>query len=778
MGLPWPDEAGPAEIEAFDLAARRAAHWCWQPPKLVAPPQVRQADWVRNDIDRFILAKLEEVGLTPSPHADRATLIRRLTFDMIGLPPTPDEIDAFVNDTSPEAYEKLVDRLLASPHFGEKWGRHWLDLVRYAETLGHEFDFDIHEAWRYRDYVIRAFNDDVAYDQLLFEHLAGDLMESPRIDAQTGHNQSVQGTGWYWLGEQTHSPVDAKGHQSDVIANQIDVIGRAFQGITIACARCHDHKFDAISTQDYYAMYGVMQSSTWSPTPTNPPDQLADNAPALQDAGQAIERLVRNNIDGAQTNLSAYMVAASEVFRQTRGLENNAQRSARVDALCQELAQDRGLERAMLRRWVDVTFLQTHRDAQHPLHGWGIANHFKPEDMQRWWANQPARSREFFAQGNGLRTGDALRYDASDLQAGRAHGLAFGESSIVASGAFLPAAGHRAGIGQIAVFPGRSSARIANRFQGVFQTDVSIIEKRYVHVLAQGRGTFLNFVIDGFRVIRHPIYGPMRQQLDASYPRWYSVDLDKWQSGHSDLLIEMTDIIPANPGSGGSPIDAHGTIYRVVVSDQGAPPSPSFALVGLMDVSNQATVPLIAAEYERLIADAVAVWQSGQAPNAPTDHAKLALLSFLLDAGLLPLADTQGNAIDITPLVSGYRQTAQRVPLPQMVLASAETSPLDSPIFVRGSHLVLGDTAPRRFIEAMVGNDVASPAQGSGRLQIAQAITDPNNPLTARVAVNRLWHHLFGKGIVASVDNMGVLGVPPTHPELLDFSCGDVCTAR
>ena len=181
--------------------------------------------------------------------AERRVLIRRAYFDLVGLPPKPEEIDAFVRDTSPQAWPELVDRLLASPQFGERWARHWLDLVRYAETRGHEYDYEIPNAWQYRDYVIRAFNADVPYDQFVREQIAGDLLRRPRLDSTGRVNESIIGTGFWFLGEWLHSPVDIRQDELDRIDNQIDVLGKTFLGLTIGCARCHDHKFDAISTQ-------------------------------------------------------------------------------------------------------------------------------------------------------------------------------------------------------------------------------------------------------------------------------------------------------------------------------------------------------------------------------------------------------------------------------------------------------------------------------------------------------------------------------------------------
>ena len=162
--------------------------------------------------------------------------------------------------TAPDAFERVVDRILASPHYGERWGRHWLDLVRYAETMGHEFDTDIPEAYRYRDYVIRAFNADVPYDQLVLEHVAGDLLPAPRIDPVDGANASIQATAFWFLGEGKHSPVDVRAEEAQRLDNQVDVFSKAFLGLTVACARCHDHKFDAITTADYYALTSYLLS--------------------------------------------------------------------------------------------------------------------------------------------------------------------------------------------------------------------------------------------------------------------------------------------------------------------------------------------------------------------------------------------------------------------------------------------------------------------------------------------------------------------------------------
>ena len=268
MGSPWPKEPAPTAKAArpeFDLQQRKTEHWVWQPVATPAVPEVLDKSWPRDDLDHFVLAQLEatDAKLEPAADADRSALMRRLYFDLIGLPPTPEQASAFLTDTSEAATATLVDDLLASPHFGERWGRHWLDLVRYAESRGHEFDNDTPNAFQYRDYIIRALNADVPYDQLVREHIAGDLLNTPRLHPDQGFNESILGTGFWYLGEWVHSPVDIRKDESDRFDNMIDVMSKTFMGVTVSCARCHDHKFDAISTADYYSLSGFLQSSDY-----------------------------------------------------------------------------------------------------------------------------------------------------------------------------------------------------------------------------------------------------------------------------------------------------------------------------------------------------------------------------------------------------------------------------------------------------------------------------------------------------------------------------------
>lgn len=301
-GAPWPKEpvpvAGDESLpEVFDLEKRRGEHWSWRPLARPDAPAVTAKEWPLSSVDMFILQRLEEAKLIPAAAADDRTWLRRVHFDLTGLPPSPEEILRFLDDTSRERRGAVVDRLLASPHFGEKWARHWMDLVRYAETHGHEFDYPIAHAHEYRDYLIRAFNEDVPFDLFAKEHVAGDLLATPRKNPKEGFNESVLATGFWYLNEATHSPTDVLADESDHHANQIDVYSKAFLGLTVSCARCHDHKFDAISTADYYALTGYLHSSARTERSIDPGGKRA--------AAATRQRKLLAEADAALTSLSS-----------------------------------------------------------------------------------------------------------------------------------------------------------------------------------------------------------------------------------------------------------------------------------------------------------------------------------------------------------------------------------------------------------------------------------------------------------------------------------------
>ena len=301
----------------IDQGAVYRQHWSWASIHVVAPAKVNDPGWPAGTIDRFILAALEAGGLRPAPPADKRTLVRRLSFDLIGLPPNAEEVEAFAADDSPDAYARLVDRLLASQHFGERWGRHWLDLVRYAETYGHEYDYPIRHAWRYRDYVIRALNADLPYDRFVTEHIAGDLLPEPRRHPSEGYNESLIATGFWFLSQGTHAPVDVRGDEAERIDNQIDVLSKTFMGVTVSCARCHDHKFDAITTKDYYALAGFLQSSRRQDAYLDPRGKIADAVEQLEVMSAKADELLAEAVSdwqaGGLPRIGTYLIAAHSV---------------------------------------------------------------------------------------------------------------------------------------------------------------------------------------------------------------------------------------------------------------------------------------------------------------------------------------------------------------------------------------------------------------------------------------------------------------------------------
>lgn len=259
-GAPYPAVEAPPDRGGKSTASKGGAGiWAFQPPVDQPLPVVGDKAWLKSPIDHFILAGLEGAGLRPAPPADKRSLIRRATFDLIGLPPTPAEVEAFLADDSPQAFPAVIERLLASPHYGERWGRHWLDVVRYADSNGLDENVAFGNAWRYRDYVVAAFNRDKPYDQFLLEQLAGDLLP-PAEDLAIKHERLIA-TGFLSLGPKVLAEVDAVKMEMDIIDEQVDTFGRAILGLTLGCARCHDHKFDPIRTDDYYALAGIFKST-------------------------------------------------------------------------------------------------------------------------------------------------------------------------------------------------------------------------------------------------------------------------------------------------------------------------------------------------------------------------------------------------------------------------------------------------------------------------------------------------------------------------------------
>ncbi|MBI5800039.1 MAG: DUF1549 domain-containing protein, partial [Verrucomicrobia bacterium] len=354
--------AQPASSTWADTLAFRRQWWSFQPLSKPAVPTPTNSAWSANAIDRFLFAKMESRGLARGPDADPRTFIRRLTFALTGLPPRAEEVEAFVREFSlshsptfarasgtgeqvrkreseQRAVERAADRLLASPAFAERWARHWLDLVRYAETHGSEGDPEIPQAWRYRDYVIRAFAADVPADQLIREHIAGDLLPpaQTRWNKADAVNESRLGLAHFRLVEHGFQPVDTLDDQVKAVDSQIDVLSKAFQGLTSSCARCHDHKFDPISQRDYYALYGILASARPAQVQLDSPQVLNKNRAELLALKAQIKSALADNWRDAIPQLIAQLTRGSHADPQLAALN---QRLAKLEADLNALEAD------------------------------------------------------------------------------------------------------------------------------------------------------------------------------------------------------------------------------------------------------------------------------------------------------------------------------------------------------------------------------------------------------------------------------------------------------
>jgi cytochrome c553 len=384
MGAPWPAAAAataakvwPKNSSVRSFTEDEKNWWAFQPLKDMALPAVKNSAWVKEPLDNFVLAKLEEKGLKPAPPADKLTLLRRATFDLIGLPPTSDEMKAFLADNSPEAFKKVVERLLASPRYGEKWGRHWLDVARYADSTGNDEDHRYPHAWKYRDYVIKAFNDDMPYDQFVREQLAGDLLPSP--EGGEVNRRGIIATGFLALGAKAIAQQDKQKMLYDVYDEQVDVTSKAFLGLTMACARCHNHKFDPILTKDYYSLTGIFAStksfSNWESHVSVPLEKpLVPKAEfekyqaakkALAEKEKRIRLAVEDITDAVKEplvkqhapRLAEFMVAARKVYQNNAKLE--------------DIAAQTNLSAELLKKWVD--YLQPSAEVRGYLNEWNDA---------------------------------------------------------------------------------------------------------------------------------------------------------------------------------------------------------------------------------------------------------------------------------------------------------------------------------------------------------------------------------------------------------------------
>lgn len=745
-GAPWPRSPGavanPAKVE-FNLAKRKSEHWAWAPLSDARAPAVKNTDWPRQPLDRYVLARLEERGLEPASPVDPRTLVRRLSFDLTGLPPTPAKVDAFAADPTEAALGRLVDEMLASPGYAETWARHWLDLMRYAESRGHEYDYLLPNAWHYRDYVIRALARDLPYPDFVMEHIAGDLLPNPRVDPVSGANESILATGWWYLGEWLHSPVDTRADELDRVSNQIEVFGKTFLGLTISCARCHDHKFDAISQKDFYALAGFLKSSSYRQVRFDTLEKEREATRDLERLRDARERGVLQAVGASMrpvvSRLADYLEAAGEPEKASEGRQLDPIRLAAWSAHLRKAAgdpQDPMYSWAAAAQGGDLAQLFKRERARRAkaakaLEHAGILFDFTKPGPVEWAQDGVTFSRMNCGEpGWGTDAGQPLR---EILPWGALRADPVWQSLRLAPQTQMDSS-HRSWV---------DSGRMA-------RTATFTLRRTSLFSLVRGAGhAFVE--VDSHRQVNGPLHASTVSSWEGEGRRWVAQNLRHYPSPDPDhplhrLHVEFT---PASPDF---------ELLMVVEADEppGDPLDRPYEPI-LEALGSARSTRALAEMCQKAMGEAVDRLISGKLAEDP-EAARL-VDWMIRHPELFGLPG---------PEASDY--AAARARRAASVPAESRTAPaiLDGPradeyLLIRGNGAAPREIVPRRFLEAFGGG-----AEG-GRLDLARRMTDPAvTPLVPRVAVNRIWHHLFGRGLVPSVDNFGKLGSPTAHPELLD----------
>jgi hypothetical protein len=688
-GAVWPRTAAPAVTSVKDHYTRLArGHWAFQPLK----PST-------GTVDALIRARLTKDGLIPAKPADKRTLLRRLSYVLTGLPPSAGEFEQFAADNTPGAYERVVDQMLNSPRFGEHWARHWMDLVRFGETRGYEWNYEVLGAWRYRDYLIRAFNRDVPYDQLIREHIAGDLLAKPRIDGKEQVNESIIGTAFYRLGEAGHDDcIQFREIALDVVDNQIDTLTKTFQGLTVSCARCHDHKLDPIPTTDYYGLYGVLNSSHHVTQTIDAPEANAEPIARLR----LLKRQIREEL-ASLWRLDTWSIGK---------LDDPANLYSRL-----------GKE-----PWAEiVAAFQKDAAARAAFN----RTNFDPLPLQGWHAS-----------GMGLRNGLAKA----------------GEFSVAAEGDAAVAG----------IYPeGFYTHLDSSRLNGALRLPELPTKRKFVSVLAMGA------MLGSHRVvIDNCAIGEGNKVLENDTLAWQKAAVPK--AGPLPVYLELitrfdNPRIPDRPGVlkaqqmkwMESPRSYFG-IAQAVAHDIDATPKDDISwLRPLFDGPAPVDQQQLEARYRTIAGKAIERWAHGE-PTADD----VRWLDWLLRKQVL--TNTRNATPRLAQLIGEYRKVESEIAPPRVIEGLADIgNGRDFPVLTSGSPQNPGAAAPRTFLRYLFGEGPLT-NKGSGRLELAEKLASKNNPLTARVMVNRIWHYVFGRGLVASVDNFGLLGDRPSHPELLD----------
>ena len=777
MGAPDPrTNATPAIANNSDMEeqireARRT--WAFRLPQTPPLPKVRNEAWVKSSIDRFILKRLEEKNLSPAPLADKRTLIRRATFDLIGLPPTVEEVNTFLADTSTNAFATLIDRLLASPHYGERWARHWLDVVRYTDSFdarGIGGEADVPESYRYRDWVVNAFNRDLPYDEFIMQQIAGDILATngPVFDPQ-----KLIATGVYVIGEWGTGDADKEKMLTDIVDDQVDVTGRAFLGVTLACARCHDHKFDAISTRDYYAMAGIFFSSHILPNPGaktagSPVLRIPLASPAevaarkqREERIKELERQIETTTDEQVSDFARrelretqrYLAAAAEYHRSQDHVSN-----------IRSFAEQNGVRAEILRFWLS----------------------YLGNDQLALLTKQVKK----VAGKDGL---DALQIEGKDNPSVTANSTDEPVSFVTITLPPRTLAVHPSPKGGVAAAwrsPIAGAVEIRSRTIDADDKCGNGIEWQLNHrsgreakQLATGKldngakaeSPTTNATVAVGDLIELVVLPRGAYECDTTV-----IDLDVSETSGSKRKWNLTREIVPSLHAGNPHADALGNSEVWHFYDAGAEtrkiPAPDSLLAKW--VANPDDTNIIKSIATALTSGKIET----NALNGGLEQAYKELSdprrsvgqevrkdSFIFRSevqshlGALKgeLAELKKNQTATFPVAHGFQESGTP--------KSAYEGFHDTKVHVRGRYDRLGDIVPRAFPRLLAGFDQRRIDDGSGRLQLARWVASAENPLTARVMVNRLWQHHFGEGVVRTPNNYGKLGTPPTHPELLDY---------
>ena len=699
-----------------------------------------------HDIDRFIAAGLNASELKPAEFAQPSVLVRRAFFTLIGLPPTPDETTKWTRATAANrqaGMEAMVDSLLDSPHFGERWARHWMDWIRYAESHGSEGDPRIDNAHLYRDYLIRALNADVPYDQLVREHIAGDLLEEPRINQELGINESMIGPAHWRMVFHGFAPTDALDEKVRFTDDQINAFSKAFLGLTVSCARCHDHKFDAISQEDYYALFGILGSTRPARAVIDVDEKVNKNRDKLA----ALKPKVRSELADHWLN----------------SIKKTTDSNGKNQGLAARLLRDDKL--------------------------WANAN--KPSSIAYPWY----RMKRLVKEGKSF--ADALSAVATEVRKSRQDRRDF-ESVLAAR--LGGAMGDRASIvqkkmqrGSYAYFDMQSESDYAHWFprgtglpKTPYATATFALSERgiyprgvYSHTLSSkhsARLTSPSFRLDGnYDVWVRAIggNGATVRYVVENYPRngtvfpvknltnewkWHKFSLKYWEG--DGVHIEFTTGKDAPLLVKNTARSWFGVRDVVLVRNEkpGPPQNDLDHLHAVLTGRRCGSFEDLADNYVVTISEAIRAWSQGEATDA-----QALMLDRCWKESFFPAGYDSASSASVT----AYERLEAEISEPMRVPGLDETVGQNQRLMERGDHRKLGEEVPRRFLEAIDSTRYRSKL--SGRRQLAEDVLRDDNPLSRRVIVNRIWHHMFGRGIVATPDNLGKLGEQPTHPQLLDY---------